>query len=83
MRPMDRIPATDVLDTLPQRRVFVSYSEQWNLGSYLEHYLRTRRLPPTSHERRRVAECLLRYTAPTLYKADLDYFLDANLGRPA
>ncbi|HZZ94388.1 MAG TPA: hypothetical protein VFE23_17635 [Usitatibacter sp.] len=63
-------------------RVYVSWTLQWDLETYVMHYIRTRRLAPTQAERTRIAHCLGRYprSAP-LTKADLDFFLDTNLHR--
>ena len=64
-------------------RVFVSWTEQWDVHTYIAHYVRARRLPATPREHERIAACLASYPGRTpLTKSDLDFYLDANLQRP-
>ena len=70
------------METPAVDRVFVSWEEQCALPAYITLYLRTRRIAATSATQERVARLLETYKGHRPYtKADLDYFLDANLGR--
>ncbi|MGZ5038136.1 MAG: hypothetical protein ACXWHB_11835 [Usitatibacter sp.] len=61
------------------RRIFVSWTEQWTLQQYVEHYLRNRQLPATEELRSAVNRRIARYPGRgALKKSDLDYYLDAN-----
>jgi hypothetical protein len=63
-------------------RIFVSWSEQWDAGTYIASYIRSRRLPATLDERTRIEACLSSYPGRIPFtKSDLDFFLDANLHR--
>ena len=63
-------------------RIFVSWTQQWDLATYIDHFLRTRRIPVTDQSRERVWRCLAAYHGQMPHtKSDLDYFLDANLDR--
>jgi hypothetical protein len=65
-------------------RVFVSWTQHWDLEEYVEHYLRARRLSSSTDMRRKVFECMTAYTGRAPYtRSDLDLFLDANIGRMA
>jgi len=61
-------------------RIWVSWNEQWDLSSYADDYLRSRNLradeKAREHIRRRIAELKVE---GALRKADVDYFLDANV----
>ena len=60
-------------------RIYVSWTEQWDVSRYVEDYLRTRRLPPDKEARARIRECIDHYPGePPFTKSSLDYFLDAN-----
>ncbi|HEY4999810.1 MAG TPA: hypothetical protein VII36_11725 [Usitatibacter sp.] len=61
------------------RRIFVSWTEQWTLQQYVEHYLRERQLPPSAELRSAVNRRIDKYPGRgALKKSDLDYYLDAN-----
>ena len=63
-------------------RIFVSWTEQWDLATYIDHYLRTRRIPMTDASRERVWRCMGAFPGRAPHtKSDLDFFLDANLNR--
>ena len=63
-------------------KVIVSWSEEWELGRYLERYLATRRIVVSEHAREALQACLDRYPGQAPFrKSDLDYFLDANFAR--
>ena len=62
--------------------VYVTWDVRLAFGEYLEKYLRTRRIDSNELSRTRVRECLESYQGQRPYrKADLDFFLDANLRR--
>ena len=68
--------ATDI------ERIFVSWTQQWDFPSYIDHYLRTRRIAVTDESRERVWRCMGAFHGgPPYTKSDLDFFLDANLNR--
>jgi hypothetical protein len=70
------------VDTPAADRVFFSWEEARALPMYIEWYLRSRRIAATPETRERVLKLLGSYKGPRpLTKADLDYYLDANLGR--
>jgi hypothetical protein len=52
------------------------------LTTYIDHYLRTRRIAVTDGNRERVWRCMDGFHGrPPYTKSDLDFFLDANLNR--
>jgi hypothetical protein len=60
-------------------RIYISWTEQWDLPRYVDHYLKERRLAVNAALRAAVSRRIARYPgAGTLKKADLDYYLDAN-----
>ena len=63
-------------------RIFVTWTQQWDVDHYIDHYLRTRRLAASEATRACVRECMASYTGGRPHtKSDLDFFLDANIGR--
>jgi hypothetical protein len=63
-------------------KVYVSWTELWDLHRYVEHYLRSRGGVAGRQERIQVLECIEQYPGePPFTKSNLDYFLDANFGR--
>ena len=63
-------------------KVYVSWTELWDVNRYVEHYLRTRRCSPVRDLRPQVLKCIERYPgAAPFTKSSLDYFLDANFPR--
>jgi hypothetical protein len=59
-------------------RVHVSWTQQQDVDAYIDDYLRRRRHP--AHARAAVTKCIARYIGnPPITRADLDFFLDANL----
>ena len=70
------------MNTAAVDRVFVSWEEECSLPTYIESYLRARRIAATPAVHARVAKLLGSYKGQRpCTKADLDYYLDANLGR--
>ncbi len=70
------------MDLRTLNRVFVSWEEEWTLPEYVKRYLKSRRIAATIPVQERIGAMLASYKGGwPLTKADLDYFLDANLGR--
>ena len=64
---------------LPRDRIWVSWSEQWDIGRYAESYLRERKLAVDEAAKAEVLRHISRITAKgALRKADVDYYLDVN-----
>ena len=62
--------------------VFVSWTQNWTIDEYIDHYVRSRRLPPEATVRESIRARLRRFTGRRPYlKSDLDFYLDANVGR--
>jgi hypothetical protein len=60
-------------------RVYVSWTEHWDVSRYVEDYLRTRRRPPDPQARAQILKYIDQYPGePPFTKSSLDYFLDAN-----
>ena len=60
-------------------RVYVSWTEQWDVSRYVEDYLRTRRRLPDHDARAQILKYIEQYPGePPFTKSSLDYFLDAN-----
>jgi hypothetical protein len=63
-------------------RIYVSWTESWHVGRYAANYLRERGAPPDPHLHAAVVRLIFRYPGdPPYTKANMDYYLDANLGR--
>jgi hypothetical protein len=63
-------------------RVYVSWTEQWDLQRYVEHYARSRSHAPGHEVRLAILRYIEHYPGdPPFTKSSLDYFLDANFGR--
>lgn len=61
-------------------RVHVSWTQQLDVKSYIEDYLRRRQQRLDGQSREAVTHCIDRYIgSPPYTRADLDFFLDANL----
>ncbi|HET7767596.1 MAG TPA: hypothetical protein VFN74_02405 [Chloroflexota bacterium] len=61
-------------------RIYVSWNEQWELGRYVDDYLQSRKLRMDEAARQRIRRSIEEFTVEgALRKADLDYFLDANV----
>ena len=63
-------------------RIYVSWTEQWDLPRYVDDYLQTRKLRRDDEARSRVQKCIEEFVIEgPLRKADVDYLLDANVRR--
>jgi hypothetical protein len=72
----------EAVRALPVERVFVTWTQEWDLETYVAHYVRTRRLAQPLEALERVRRCIAAYPGRAPYtKSDLDFFLDANLAR--
>jgi len=61
-------------------RIYVSWNEEWDLLTYVQHYLKERGLRDDAAARLKVRACIDRYTASgPLKKADVDFYLDRNI----
>jgi hypothetical protein len=62
--------------------IFVTWTQRWEMEQYIEHYLRIRGLAGRQDVRARIHSALAAYPGNAPYtKSDLDFYLDANLGR--
>jgi hypothetical protein len=60
-------------------RIYISWTESWDLDRYVEHYLRERAHEPDEEARAALLGLIALYPgAPPFTKANMDYFLDAN-----
>ena len=61
------------------QRIHVSWTENWELAQYVEHYLQTRNYQLTEQACAAIRAFIATYPGnPPCTKADMDYFLDAN-----
>ncbi|HET7730539.1 MAG TPA: hypothetical protein VFK48_10940 [Usitatibacter sp.] len=65
---------------IPRDRIYISWNEQWDLHRYADAYLESRGLRRDDEARSRILECIGQYQGwGVLRKADMDYYLDANV----
>lgn len=65
-------------------KIYVSWTESWDLDRYVEHYLRERVRGREREARAVVLRIIARYPGDApVTKSNMDYFLDANLPRKA
>jgi hypothetical protein len=65
---------------IPRDRIYVSWNEQWDIERYVGDYLVTRKLRSDAEARARVRKSIEEFNgAGALRKADMDYYLDANV----
>jgi hypothetical protein len=61
-------------------RIYVSWTEQWDVARYVDDYLASRKLRRDDAARARVWRSIEGFQTPgALRKADIDYFLDVNV----
>ena len=61
-------------------RIYVSWTEQWDVARYVDDYLQSRKLRRDDSARERVTRSIEEFqTHGALRKADIDYFLDVNV----
>jgi hypothetical protein len=62
-----------------QDRIYVSWTEQWDLPRYVDHYLNDRKLGVSAELRAAVNSRIAKFPGEgALKKCDMDYYLDAN-----
>ncbi len=60
-------------------KIYISWTESWDLDRYVEHYLRQRVQGPDEETRAALLAMIGLYPGdPPFTKANMDYFLDAN-----
>jgi hypothetical protein len=60
-------------------RIYVSWTEQWDLARYVDHYLNDRKLGVSTELRAAVNRRIAKFPGQgALKKSDMDYYLDAN-----
>ena len=63
-------------------RIYVSWTESWDVGRYAATYLRERGAASHRGLHAAVIRLIFRYPGePPYTKANMDYYLDANFGR--
>jgi hypothetical protein len=63
----------------PTDRIYVSWTEYWDLVRYVDHYITSRNYPVTDQMRAKIRECMAKYPGGhPLKKADMDFYLDSN-----
>lgn len=66
------------------RPIYVSWTEQWDLGRYVDHYLESRKYLVNAVARATVKAHIAKYpSTATLKKSDLDFYLDRNVPKLA
>jgi hypothetical protein len=73
------LPDFEVKNDVGIVRIFVSWTEEWDLSRYVDNYLQTRNYYVTDEARATIGRFLALYPGTGPYrKADVDYYLDAN-----
>jgi hypothetical protein len=68
-----------VVQPPPPDRIYVSWTEHWDLPRYVDSYLKERKLAVNDELRGAVRRRIARFPGRgTLRKSDMDYYLDAN-----
>lgn len=79
--PVHRAPSAAPEESTIER-IYVSWTESWDVGRYVANYLRERAAPSDRNLRAAVVRLIFRYPGdPPYTKANMDYYLDANFGR--
>jgi hypothetical protein len=61
-------------------KIYVSWTEQWPVAQYIDHYLKSRRYAVNDLSRAAIRMLVAQYPGrPPLKKSDLDFYLDANV----
>lgn len=61
------------------QRIHVSWTKQWELAEYVEHYLQTRNYRLTEEACAAIRKFIATFPGhPPCTKADMDFYLDAN-----
>ena len=79
--PVHWAPADAPADSAIER-IYVSWTESWDVARYAANYLRERGAKPDRGLHAAVIRLIFRYPGePPYTKANMDYYLDANFGR--
>jgi hypothetical protein len=63
-------------------KVYVSWTEAWDVSRYVEHYLRVRGFVSSPERRTRLLKRIEQYPGEAPFtRSSLDYYLDANGGK--
>jgi hypothetical protein len=62
-------------------RVYISWTNHWEMDQYVDHYLTSRHYAVTAEARAAIRKLISHIKTRPLKKADLDFFLDANVGK--
>ena len=69
-------------ETVRTDRIYVSWTEHWDIPRYIDSYLRSRTITVTELSRAAILQCIRSYPGRAPYrKADMDYYLDTNVER--
>ena len=60
-------------------RIYVSWTEQWEMARYVDHYLTARNYVVNDESRAAIRMLIAHFKPRPLKKGDLDFFLDANV----
>jgi len=72
----------DVQAPIARNRIYVTWSETWELPRYIEEYLKSRRLRTDDAARAHVHHWIARYPwKGPLRKSDLDHYLDTSVSK--
>jgi hypothetical protein len=79
--PASRAPSASPADSAIER-IYVSWTESWDVGRYAANYLRERGAGSDRGLHAEVVRHIFSYPGePPYTKANMDYYLDANFGR--
>ena len=72
----------DAQTPVPRNRIYVTWSETWEVSRYIEDYLMTRQLRIDDAARAHIHHCIARYPwRGPLRKPDIDHYLDTTVSR--
>jgi hypothetical protein len=60
-------------------RVYISWTNHWEMSRYVDHYLTSRHYAVTDEARAAIRKLISHIKTRPLKKSDLDFFLDANV----
>ena len=61
-------------------KIYVSWTEQWKVAQYIDHYLKSRKYVVNDQSRAAIRMLIAQYPSKgPLKKSDLDFYLDANV----
>ena len=67
------------LHPAPSDRIYVSWTEQWDVARYVEHYIGERKLRMSDEVRATLRQRIAKYPWPgPRKKADMDRYLDTH-----